>query len=76
VAGFEAMKLTGWRMRAFTALAVILALIGALWPWIKALYPPITRWVAKVATDPYAFSPRFSLPLSWSFPHGGGLLGC
>jgi hypothetical protein len=55
VAVVEAMKASGWRIWAFGILGLALVLIGAAWPWLKGIYPPLTSWITSIATNPQSW---------------------
>jgi hypothetical protein len=55
LAAVEAMKASGWRVWAFAALGAVLFLCGALWHWLKEIYPPFTAWVTTIATSPQSW---------------------
>jgi hypothetical protein len=51
----EAVKAAGWRIGAFSGLAAILFLVGLGWGQLKEIYPPLTGWVTRVATNPQSW---------------------
>jgi hypothetical protein len=53
--GVETVKASGWRIWAFGLIGSILALAGLTWGILKDLSPPLTRWVADVATAPQSW---------------------
>jgi hypothetical protein len=63
MAGVEAMKAEGWRVRAFGALAVFLVALGVFWQWVKEFYPPLTGAITEVATSPHSWFTLIALGL-------------
>lgn len=55
LAGFEAMKASGWRLWAFWILTALFAAIGLSWLWLKEISPTLTRWVGEIATSPQSW---------------------
>jgi hypothetical protein len=65
LAGLEAMKATGWRIRAFGALAGVCVCAGLGWHWLKEVYPPFTGWMSSIATNPQSWFILLVLGLVW-----------
>jgi hypothetical protein len=57
----EAMKASGWRVWAFGILGGVLVLVGAVWSWLKEVYPPLTGWITSIATNPQSWFLLFVL---------------
>jgi hypothetical protein len=55
IAGYEAMKASGWRIWVFGGLGAFLILAGFTWGGLKDVSPPFTRWITEIATDPQSW---------------------